>query len=179
MAKYFSASLNPLVLRLGKVALSLMPKGMKSNKNLLIKKVKISTRDNKKIATYVITPKNKSGNLPVIFYFHGGAFAFKAAPYHYYYAKQYAQQTNSIVVFVDYRLSYCSNFNTSLNDCVDAYRFILENSSLFDIDKEKITVAGDSAGGYLSVMTIVEAKKQNLAMPKHQLWFILFWIVGA
>ena len=165
----FHSTLNPFVLRLARVFLSIFPKGMKSSKDFLIKKLKVITRDNKKIKTYIIRPKNNQKNLPVIFYFHGGAFAYKAAPYHYTYAKEYAQSTNSVVVFVDYRLSYCSPFNTPLNDCIDVYKYILENAKNLDINTDKIAVAGDSAGGYLSIMTTISAKELNLKLPTLQM----------
>ena len=165
----YHATLNPVVLRLAKVFLSIFPKGIKSSKDLLFKNFKITTRDNKKVKIYIFKPKNVQGKLPVIFYFHGGAFAFKGAPYQYAYAKEYARKTKSVVVFVDYRLSYCSPFNAPLNDCVDVYKYMLENADNFGINTDKIIVAGDSAGGFLSVMTVIKAKELDLKLPKLQM----------
>lgn len=169
MLTKFRGPSNTFYYRLAKVALSFVPKGMKSSKDLTIKKIKIKTRDNKKISTYFIKPKNVDKCAPVIFYFHGGGFVFKAAPYQYRYAKEYAKQANSIVVFVDYRLAFCSPFNAPLNDCVDAYRYYLKNAEIFGIDKNKIAVAGDSAGGWLAIMTALTSHQENLPTPKCQM----------
>ena len=167
--RHFHSSLNPLVLRFANVFLTIIPKGMKSTSNLSIKKMKISMRDDKKINIYIIKPKDAHEDLPVIFYFHGGAFAFKGAPYHYKYAKEYAQRSKAIVIYVDYRLSYCSPFGTTLNDCVDVYKYVLDNARLFGVDTERIAVAGDSAGGYLAVITTIKAKELGLKLPKLQI----------
>ncbi len=165
----FHSTLNPLVLRLAKFCLTICPKGMKSSKDLVIEKTKILVRDGSSIKTYIIKPRDNAEAMPVIFYFHGGAFAYKAAPYHYKQAKEYARQTGAMVIFVDYRLSYCSPFDYPLNDCFDVYKHFVENSKKYNIDKTKICVAGDSAGGYLSLMTILRAKRENIVLPSSQM----------
>lgn len=140
-----------------------------SNKKVSIKREKVVARDGKKIKCLVIRPKDKKGNLPIIFYLHGGAFTSVPAFHHYKYAKQYAEKTGSVVVLVDYRVSYNSPFNTPLNDCVDAYRYFAENAEKFQIDTSKIAITGDSAGGYLCIMSTISAYELGLTMPKCQL----------
>lgn len=167
--RHFKSSLNPVVLGLGRFFLTICPKGMRSSKNLDIEKVNIKTTDDKTIKSYVIKPKLDKEKLPVIFYFHGGAFTFKAAPYHYKYAKQYAKEVGAAVVFVDYRLSHCSPFNSPFNDCFCAYRYFIERADEFGFDLSKIAVAGDSAGGYLATMVCSKEHKENLPMPKCQM----------
>ena len=167
--RFVKSSLNPFVLRFARVFLSLLPKFMRSNKNYDIKKVKVKTRDNKRIKTYLIKPSGVQGKLPVMFYFHGGAFVFKAAPFHYKLAKKYAKECGVAVVFVDYRLSYCSKFETPLNDCVDAYRYFVSQAKQYNLNTKRIAVAGDSAGGYLAVMTTAETRKLRLPEPRCQM----------
>lgn len=167
--RFVRSSLNPFVLRFARAFLSLLPKGMRASKNFDIKKTKVRTRDKKTIKTYLIKPRGEQGELPVLFYFHGGAFAFKAAPFHYKLAKTYAKECRVAVVFVDYRLSYCSKFETPLNDCVDAYQYYVTQAKKYHLNTKRIAVAGDSAGGYLSVMTTAEARKMNLPEPGCQM----------
>lgn len=167
--RHIRAPLNSITIRLAKLFLPMLPKKMKSNRQLKIEKVKIPTSDNNTIKAYIIKPQNADNTLPVIFYYHGGAFVFGGAPYHYAYAKKYALSTNSVVVFANYRLSYNSPFGTPLNDCIDTYKYITQNANEFGIDTDKIVVAGDSAGGYLSIMTAITANRQQLATPKLQM----------
>lgn len=160
----FKPPINRFALRLAKLALSVMPKGMHSSKLLKIQRVKVPCSDGKKIKLYVIRKKGEEGNVPVIFNIHGGGFVFKGSPHHYKLAKQYALQTGAAVVYVDYRLAFDNAYGVTLADCVTAYKFITEHAEQFNLGKE-IILAGDSAGGYLSVALTKECAQQNLSMP--------------
>lgn len=164
----FKPPINRFVLRMAKLFLSFMPKGMGSSKSLKIQRIKIPCRDGKKIKLYIIRKKDKLGNAPAIFNIHGGGFVFKGAPYHYKLAKQYALKTGNTVVFVDYRLAFDNAQGVPLSDCVDAYKFIIENAEKLNIKKEIIFV-GDSAGAYLSIVLTKECLEQNLPMPAAEL----------
>lgn len=166
----FKSSLNPIFLRVANIILSLLPKGMNSSEEFNIKKIKIKARDNKNITTFIIKPQlAPKDNLPVIFYLHGGAFVFKGAPSHYEFAKNYAINTNAMVVYIDYRVAYNTPFETSLNDCIDVYKYIINNAHKYGINKNKIIIAGDSAGGYLSVVTTIRLKNENFILPRSQM----------
>ncbi|MCH5179717.1 MAG: alpha/beta hydrolase [Erysipelotrichales bacterium] len=149
--------------------LTIYPKGMKSTKNFSINKLKINCLDGKKINTYLIRPRKTEAKIPLLIYFHGGGFVYKAAPHHYKLVKEYAKNANVAVAFVDYRLAFDTKFGTTLSDCVDAYNYILENADVLNIDKDKIGFAGDSAGGYLSLALIDYLSKNKLSLPKFQL----------
>ena len=165
----FKPPVNRLVLGMAKVFLSLMPKGMHSSESLKIQRLKITCRDGKKIKLYIITPKNKEGKLPVIFNIHGGGFVFKGAPYHYKLAREYAIRTGNTVIFVDYRLAFDSEYKTPLSDCIDAYKFVIGNAEKYNLAKDKVIFAGDSAGGYLAVALTKECVKQKLPEPVAEL----------
>lgn len=167
--RYLTTTLNPFVLRFASGFMKLLPKGMRSNKALNITRFAIETRDNKKINVYRIVPKGVSGKIPTLIFFHGGAFAFRGAPYHYKYAKLYAERLSCQIFFVDYRLSFNNEFLVPLNDSVDAYRYILDRAEEFSVDTDRIGFVGDSAGGYLSMMTAITAKEEGLRCPKVQM----------
>ena len=151
-----TAPLGRGVLGIGNAFLSVMPKGMRSNNNLRINKIKLtSTTDVKKFGVWVITPKEGNSPRSAILFLHGGGFVFKGAPYHYDLAKEYAQRTNSVVVMVDYRTAHNNSYGTSLQDCVDAWRWMINNASTLGIDTLRTSIVGDSAGGFLAIKTVL------------------------
>ena len=83
-------------------------------------------------------------------YFHGGAFAIKEAPYHINLCIDYALNTPCKVVFVNYRLLPKHKFPVGLEDCYAASKWVSDNADKLKINKEKIAVGGDSAGGALA-----------------------------
>lgn len=167
--RHFASTLNPLVLRFASVFMELLPHGMRSNKDLDISTMFIPTRDSKKIKIRVIKPRNVSNTLPAMVYYPGGGFAFKAAPYHYSNAKTYAKSSNICVILVEYRLSYNTPYNTPLYDAIDAYKYVLDNADTLGIDKDSISIGGDSAGGYLAVRTTMALHEDSLPLPNSQL----------
>jgi acetyl esterase/lipase len=53
------------------------------------------------------------------------------------------------IVSIDYRLSQVAKFPAQIQDCNDAIDFIYKKSKEFNLDKNKISVFGGSAGGHL------------------------------
>lgn len=167
--RYFRPPLNKPLLKVAKPVLSTLSKGMANTKSLSITKIKIPCSDQKTIGAFVIRLKNQEGAQPAILYLHGGGFVLKASPYHYKLAKKYALRTNSTVVFVDYRLAFETPRGTTLQDCVDAYRYVLENSATLNIDKTHVSIAGDSAGGYLCLALTARCKELGIPLPQKQM----------
>ena len=151
-----TAPLGRGVLSIGNAFLSAMPKGMRSNSELSIKKMKItSTTDGKDIGVWVVTPIEGNTTRQAILFLHGGGFVFKGAPYHYDLAKEYALRTNSVVVMVDYRTAHNNPYGTPLQDCVDAWEWMMTEAQALGIDTTKTAIVGDSAGGFLAIKTVL------------------------
>lgn len=167
--RFFRPPFNSVMLRLSKVLLSLVPKGMKNSRKLEISKRKIECSDKKRVGTYVIRPKAKDGVQPAILFLHGGGFVFKPAQYHYQLAKLYALQTNRTVLFVDYRLAFETPFGRTVEDCFDAYQYMLTYADKLQIDKNNIAFVGDSAGGYLCLSLLALCKERGLPPAKKQM----------
>lgn len=154
---------------------------LKSDNFVNVNKYKISSFQNGKIDVYVIEPKNKieksatnpenhknpkNQKMPAIVLFHGGAFCLRASSSHYKIAKQYATRLCCKVIFADYRLLPKYPFPYALKDCFCAYNWTAENAELLQIDKNKIIIAGDSAGGNLAIGVTMLAIKEKLILPK-------------
>jgi acetyl esterase/lipase len=87
------------------------------------------------------------GSRRVVLYFHGGAFLTCGANSHGRLVEELSKFADSPVLVVNYRLLPKHSIGMALDDCYDAYRWV----RALGYDPEQIVLAGDSAGGYLSL----------------------------
>ncbi|WP_129714868.1 alpha/beta hydrolase [Pedobacter sp. SYP-B3415] len=110
-------------------------------------------------------PKDASGTLPVIVYYHGGGFViadldvYDAAP------RVLAEKTGAVVVSVAYRLAPEHKFPTAHEDAFAAYQWVVKNAASINGDPKKIAVAGESAGGNLAVNMAMMARDKRVQLP--------------
>lgn len=141
------------------------PLNMK-DKELVCEKISVPVTSFKKIRVLVYTPKEFADKeTPAIVFYHGGGFVFNAAPHHFTLAKNLAKQLGVRVFFVDYRLAPGNPFPAAVQDSFYSYRYILENASKFKLDKKRIALCGDSAGGNLSAVVCIMARDSKLVPP--------------
>ena len=104
------------------------------------------------IIASIYLPKSKE-KVPVVVYFHGGGFMFGNREQGLSSVLKEKLLANGIaVISADYRLSPESKLEEILADVNDAVAWIKHNgANKFNIDINKIAVAGGSAGGYLAL----------------------------
>ena len=95
-------------------------------------------------------------NPPLIVAIHGGGFVLndcesRQAQLFY----QYFRDHGYAVATVNYRLAQEASFPGALQDVKAAVRYLRANAETYGYNAEKIAVWGESAGGYLAVMTAV------------------------
>jgi len=122
----------------------------KAPQNIEVTSHQIKGFENKDIEVLVFKPKNIQANAPCLVYCHGGGFFIEAAQAHKKMMFEYAEKANCIVVFPHYRVSLNNPFPTSLEDCYAALKWTNDNVESLGIDKGKIAIGGDSAGGNLA-----------------------------
>ena len=125
-------------------------KSTKAPQNIEVSSHQIKGFENKDIEVLVFKPRNISSNAPCLVYCHGGGFFIEAAQAHKKMMFEYAQKANCVIVFPHYRVSYNNPFPTSLEDCYSTLKWTNDNTKLLGIDKVKIAIGGDSAGGNLA-----------------------------
>ena len=145
------------------------PKSIFRDSEIDVKTEKIKVFGNEEINVYVMSPKNCLGISPCIVYFHGGGFVYGAASNHYYFCKDYALGANCKIIFVDYRLAPKYQFPIPAEDCYASYLWTVENSERLNIDKNKIAIAGDSAGGNLTAAVALMVRDRNALPPIFQM----------
>lgn len=108
---------------------------------------------------WIIPAKITSEN--VLLYIHGGGFAIGLTPGHLQMAASLAEKMGIKVLMVDYRLSPKYPFPAALEDCVNVYNWLLTQN----ISPNNIVIAGDSAGGNLTITTLLKLKELNIPLP--------------
>ena len=141
----------------------------KSDDRVTVKRYGIPSYLGETLPVYVIEPKlevQKGTALPCLVFFHGGGFMLKASGGHYKIAKEYAVQLPCKVVYVDYRLAPEHPFPIPVEDCFATYRWVLAHAKGLGIDKNKIFLGGDSAGGNLATAVTLMARDRRYRKPK-------------
>ncbi len=113
----------------------------------------------------IFEPSNAKEKLPCLIYVHGGAFSYKASAYHKKLACMYASKANCRVFFPDYHLTPQYPYPAAYADVLALYRSILEHSEALGIDRERIGLAGDSAGAAIAALICARYEQEGLQRP--------------
>ena len=97
----------------------------------------------------------------VLLFLHGGSFICGSASTHARYAVQLGRRIGARAVLVDYRLAPEHQHPAQINDCADVYEWLLGQGTA----SERIAIAGESAGGNLTISAQLEALRRGLPAP--------------
>jgi len=97
----------------------------------------------------------------VLFYLHGGAYLLGSSLGYRPLFSALARAAGARGLALDYRLAPENPFPAAVDDAVSAYRALLSQG----IAPGSIAIAGDSAGGGLTVAMLVAARDAGLPMP--------------
>ena len=96
-----------------------------------------------------------------VLYLHGGGYVIGSTLTHRTLAYDLAKAAGARLLNVDYRLAPEHPFPAAVDDAVAAYRWFLENGA----DPATTVIGGDSAGGGLTIATLVSLRDAGLPMP--------------
>jgi epsilon-lactone hydrolase len=97
----------------------------------------------------------------VILYLHGGGYAFGSFTSYGGLASEIGRAANCRVLLVGYRLAPEHAFPAPIDDCCTAYQWLLDNG----YESQKISFAGDSAGGSLVLSTMLASREKGNPLP--------------
>lgn len=95
---------------------------------------------------------NDKDNLPLLLYFHGGGWVVCDLDTHENVCRMIANRAGCCVISVDYRMGPEHKFPAAADDAYYSLDYIYNNATIFGIDKDKIAIGGDSAGGQITAV---------------------------
>lgn len=97
----------------------------------------------------------------VLLYLHGGAFVLGSCDSHRHLASHIARAAGVAALLPEYRLAPEHPFPAALEDAVRAYSQLIDDGTA----PEAIVVAGDSAGGGLTMALLLALRERGLPQP--------------
>lgn len=97
----------------------------------------------------------------VVLYLHGGAFVAETPRFHGALLARICREVGARGLMPGYRLAPEHRYPAALDDCIAAYRWLLGQG----IEASCIIVAGDSAGGNLTLALLLRARDEGLPLP--------------
>lgn len=108
----------------------------------------------------VVPPGLADGDRTVVLEMHGGALVFCGGELCKLMAQGSANRLQKRVWAVDYRMPPAHPYPAALDDCMAAYRALLQER-----EPGEIIVSGGSAGGNLAAALLLRARDEGLHMP--------------
>ena len=129
--------------------------------DISIESFQIGTMD----ADWVSAPSSQSSR--VVLYFHGGGYVLGSNLGYREFCGRLARAANARVCVINYRLAPENPFPAAVEDAVAAYQYLLGNG----FSAKQIAVAGDSAGGGLTLACLVSLRDQGIELPSSGICF--------
>lgn len=145
------------------------PRWIRHDHEVAVTEKSVTSYDGTEIGVLFFEPYGLEEPTPCLVYYHGGGFVFGASGAHYKVIKQCALEAECKVVFVQYRLAPKNPHPAPSEDCYAALRWTFENAGKLNIDRSRIAVGGDSAGGALAAAACQMARDRGTDMPIFQL----------
>lgn len=110
-------------------------------------------------AEWVSTPESQDER--VVLYLHGGGYVLGSIRTHRELASRIARAARARCLVIDYRLAPEHPFPAAVEDATAAYRWLLQGG----VAARRLVVAGDSAGGGLTLATLLALRDAGDPLP--------------
>lgn len=107
-----------------------------------------------------VTP-NGADESKVLLYFHGGGYATGSINTHRALVSQIVKSAGIKALIIEYRLSPEDKYPAPIEDAASVYKWLLENGYSY----ERVAFGGDSAGGGVTIGTLLYLRDNNLPLP--------------
>ena len=134
---------------------------LKENSHIGVKKLVYKKTPHGELILHIFNPKSakKISDAPALVLFHGGGFK-SGDPGQFYPQAKYLSQFGIVVISVQYRIknTHGTERAHSVMDGKSALAWISDNAELLGIDRDKISVGGGSAGGFMAAVAPISMK---------------------
>lgn len=96
-----------------------------------------------------------------VLYLHGGGYVIGSPETHRSLTAALAKETGAKLLVIDYRMGPEDACPAAIDDAVAAYEFLLAEG----YDAANLAIAGDSAGGGLTIAALVALRDKGVALP--------------
>ena len=114
------------------------------------------------------TPANKA-TLPALVYYHGGGWTIGDLDTHDVLCRELCNGSGAVVVAVDYRMGPEHRFPAAVDDCTAATAWVHAQADELGVDRSRLAVGGDSAGGNLAAVIAIAARDSGAFPIAYQL----------
>ncbi|HLA18361.1 MAG TPA: alpha/beta hydrolase [Dehalococcoidia bacterium] len=97
----------------------------------------------------------------IVYYLHGGGYTIGSIKSHREMVSRVSRATAARALLVEYRLAPENRFPAAVEDALSGYRWLISNGA----DPARMAIAGDSAGGGLTVATLVALRDAGDPLP--------------
>ncbi|BAP31402.1 esterase/lipase [Chryseobacterium sp. StRB126] len=126
-----------------------------------------SSEPQRNIRLRAYQPKGKQ-NLPVLLYFHGGAFIYGTPEQYDFIFYRLALDIDAAIVSVDYRLAPKHPFPAAMEDGYDVLLWLSESADQIGGNKNRIMIGGSSAGATIAASITHYARDKEEINILHQ-----------
>jgi acetyl esterase/lipase len=105
----------------------------------------------------IFIPREHTGNLPLVIRAHGGGFVVNNPAADDPLARHLADTAQCVVVSIDYGKAPHNRFPTAFEDVIAQSLAVIEDEEL-PIDRERVVLCGNSAGGNLLLAAVQDAR---------------------
>jgi acetyl esterase/lipase len=113
------------------------------------------------VRVYIINAGQASAGKPAILHIHGGGFITGEAKYGLTSLQEIALAVDGVIVTVDYRLAPETRFPGALEDNYAALKWLYAHAAELGVDRHRIAVMGESAGGGHAAMLAIAARDRG------------------
>jgi triacylglycerol lipase len=99
------------------------------------------------VRVLIYTPPGQASARPAYLHVHGGGYVLGSPEINDAANRDTAREQGCVVVSVDYRLAPETRFPGALEDCYAALTWLASNAGELGVDRNRIAIGGESAGG--------------------------------
>ena len=123
--------------------------------------------DSRPLRIRIYTPPGSiNSKRNILVYYHGGGWTINCIESCERFCRDFCADSDSIVVVPDYRLAPENRYPAANIDCFETFKWVVKNAVIIGGSRDKIYLAGDSAGGHLAVSTAIAARDDRTVISK-------------